>query len=203
MTTRQQRVLRGAVWASVATLLAATSHTLAGGAAPSPLLVAAVAVLLTPATAALAGPRPGLGRLAAVVPLGQAAFHGVFALLGSPTGTASGGAPHVHGAADLLQRSAQAAAAVPDVVAPPAESAAMYVAHAIAALVTVALLWRGERLVRAVAGGVVAVLRRFGLTRAPLVARPVSPAAAPAVRRAAAVLLSSASRRGPPLALGA
>ena len=45
MTSRQLRFLRAAAVSAIATLLAAVSHTLAGGAAPHPLLIAAVATL--------------------------------------------------------------------------------------------------------------------------------------------------------------
>ncbi len=85
MTSRQLRFLRAAAVSAIATLLAAVSHTLAGGAAPHPLLIAAVAVLFVPLSAAVAGGRPSRARVAVAVLLAQAAFHLLFQLLGAPT----------------------------------------------------------------------------------------------------------------------
>lgn len=193
MTSRQQRVLRGALVASVATLLAATSHTLGGAAAPAPLLIALIAALATPVAAALVGPRPHLGRLAAAVALSQVAFHAAFLLLGSPTGDRVTAA-HAHGQLDPALIAAR-----PAVV----EGLAMYVAHAIAALLTVALLWRGERAVRAILGAVLAVLRRAVTARIrPRTAARTRPAARAAHLRPA-LLPGSLTRRGPPALAGA
>ncbi|WP_345752436.1 hypothetical protein [Microbacterium rhizophilus] len=188
MTTRQLRVLRGAVAAVVATLLAATSHTIAGGPAPAPLLVALMIALLTPVAGGLIGPRPHLPRLATAVIVSQAAFHAAFQLLGSPAG-ARIAEHHGHGATPL-----------PLLAAAP-ESAGMYTGHAVAALLTVVLLWRGERIVRAIARGSLAVLRRIDAPRTPLSAAMPAPqvlVARPVVAR----LLSPVSRRGPPAPLG-
>lgn len=200
MTSRQQRVLRGAAWASVATLLAATSHTVAGGPAPSLLLVAAMAVLLTPVTAAVAGPRPGLGRLTLAVAAAQVTFHAVFDLLGAPTGqgaVTSGTGPHAHhGASALLHAVAVGGGTHP-------EGWGMILAHAVAGLITVALLWRGERVVRAIAAGTDALLRRVAVPRVPVAVRPPRPVPAPPRCAPASALLSAVSRRGPPVALGA
>ncbi len=142
--------------------------------------------LLTPVASGVVGPRASLPRLAAAVALSQAAFHGAFQLLGSPTGDRIG-AGHAHHAAGVALV----------VAAPPTESAGMYAAHAVSAILTVALLWRGERVVRAIARETVAVLRRVGMPRA---AAPVAPPSRlpdvprPVVSR----VLSSVSLRGPP-----
>lgn len=196
VTTRQQRVLRGAVAAAVATLLAATSHTIAGGPAPAPLLIGLMMALLTPVAGALVGPRPRLARLAAAVTVSQVAFHGAFQLLGSPTGirmSPTAAHAHVHGVVDPAML--QATAAAP-------ESTGMYVAHAIAAALTIALLWRGERAVHAIARETLRVLRRAEAPRPALV--PDAPAAfASPVRPAGPRLLPSVSWRGPPVPHGA
>lgn len=198
MTTRQRHALRGAAWSSIATLVAATSHTVAGGPAPAMLLVVAMAVLLTPVTAVLAGARPGLGRLAAAVAVGQAAFHAVFQLLGAPTGQGAAiGGPHAHHGAALLLRSAAVDAGA------RTEDAGMYLAHAVAAALTVALLWRGEQAVRAIARATVSLLRRARAPRLPVSARPPRAVAATPPPAAASALLSAAPRRGPPVPLGA
>ncbi|GAA3644870.1 hypothetical protein [Microbacterium marinilacus] len=194
MRSRQQRALRGAIWAGVATLLAATSHTLAGGDAPAILLVAAMAVLLTPVAGALARPRPGLGRLATTVTVSQVAFHAVFQLLGSPIDVSgAGSASHAHHPLVLTLTVAD--------VPPP--GAGMYAAHAVAALLTVALLWRGEHAVRSIARATAAVLRRAETPRVPVTRPPVLTLRPTTRRGIARAVLSPVSRRGPPAALGA
>ncbi len=88
----------------LATLLAALSHTLGGGAAPHALLILAIATLVTPLSAVLVGVRQSRGRVALAVFLAQGAFHVLFQLLGAPTGTTSigggggggGGGAHSH-----------------------------------------------------------------------------------------------------------
>ncbi|WP_203135792.1 hypothetical protein [Microbacterium sp. JZ31] len=186
MTTRQLRTLRGASAATVATLLAATSHTIAGGPAPAPLLVALMIALLTPVASGVVGPRASLARLAAAVALSQVAFHAAFQLLGSPTGDRVQ-ADHAHHTAGVAL----------DVAAPPAESAEMYAAHAVAAILTLALLWRGERVIRAIARETVAVLRRVEVPRA---AAPVATGTRflDVPRPVESRILSSVSLRGPP-----
>jgi hypothetical protein len=197
VTTRQQRVLRGAVAAAVATLLAATSHTIAGGPTPAPLLIGLMMALLTPVAGSLAGPRPSLARLAAAVTVSQVAFHGAFQLLGSPTGVGmSPGAGHSHSAHGVVDL------AVLHVTAAAPEGAGMYVAHAIAAVLTIALLWRGERVVHAIARETLRVLRRAQAPRPALIPDPPAAFASP-VRPSAPRLLPSVSWRGPPAPLGA
>ncbi|MGV2903535.1 hypothetical protein ACNPM4_17850, partial [Microbacterium sp. AGC62] len=73
MNARQLRLVRAAAVSSVATLLAALSHTFGGGAAPHPLLILAVATLLTPFSALLVGTRQSRGRVASAVFVAQAA----------------------------------------------------------------------------------------------------------------------------------
>ncbi|WP_217183562.1 hypothetical protein [Streptomyces sp. AC495_CC817] len=185
MTSRQLRLVRAASASSVATWLAAVSHTIAGGAAPHPLLVLAVSVLLVPFAAALIGARASRLRVAATVLVSQCAFHLTFQLLGAPTG---GGlvSGHHHG---LLVLGTATAAPLPD--------APMLLGHAVAAVGTVLLLWRGEAMVRAVAGWVQALLRRPVVLPRPL---HEAPARGPLDlhRPVDTVVASSVSRRGPP-----
>ena len=130
MNARQLRLVRAAAVSSVATLLAALSHTLGGGAVPHMLLILAVATLLTPLSALLVGIRESRGRVAIAVFLGQAAFHVVFQRLGSPTGTAPiAGGGHAHHL-DLSALSSTAPTAAPGTL--------MLFAHVVAAV----LGWR-------------------------------------------------------------
>ncbi|MFB4348381.1 hypothetical protein [Microbacterium sp. CR_7] len=188
MTTRQLRLLRAASATSVATLLAAVSHTVAGGAAPHPLLILAVAALLMPPAALLVGIRPSLTRLTATVLVSQAVFHSVFQALGAPTADAAvlGHAHHL----DLASLGPVAAVSAPD--------ALMVAAHVLAAVLTTALLWRGESVVRRVATWVLARLR-LAVVSAPAAHR--APARPIVVRPFAATdaVLRPLSRRGPPL----
>ncbi|KQQ68934.1 hypothetical protein [Microbacterium sp. Leaf320] len=187
MTSRQLRLLRAASASAVATLLAATSHTVAGGAAPHPLLVISVMTLVVPIAALIIGGRASRLRVAATVLVSQAAFHVVFQLLGTPTGTTvlSGHQHHL----DLSALSPMAAATAPDLL--------MVNGHLGAAVITTALVWHGESMVRAVAGWVKARLRRAATAFRPSHRLPAPPVVALPllVDRA---LSTSLSRRGPP-----
>ncbi|WP_337003559.1 MULTISPECIES: hypothetical protein [unclassified Microbacterium] len=188
MTSRQLRLVRAAAVSAVATLIAAVSHTIGGGAAPHPLLILAVATLLTPLSALLVGARQSRGRVAFAVLGSQALFHLLFQVLGSPTGAASnvGHAHHL----DL---------AALDPVAPVASPGAiMLFAHVVAALLTTLLVWHGESLVRLVARWVETLLRR-SVPVAPVEHRRPSPPRATALASLDAAVTAALSRRGPPL----
>lgn len=186
MTLRQLRLLRAASASSVATLLAAVSHTFAGGPAPHPLLVLAVAVLLLPISALLIGARMSKTRVALTVLVGQAAFHLLFQLLGAPTGSefALG---HRH---EMLALGAVSIAALPDL--------AMVAGHVLAAVATTALLWHGESLVRVIAGWMLALVQHSG---SPLPADHRRPTELVSHRHPLidAAHGAAVSRRGPPL----
>ena len=152
MTSRQLRLVRAAAVSSVATLIAAVSHTLGGGSAPHPLLILAVATLLTPVCALLVGARASRTRVAAAVLFAQAVFHMLFQVLGSPTGSTVASSPgHAHHLdLSLLAPSAPVAAA----------DATMLGAHIVAAALTTVLVLHGEALLRAVARWFQALLLR-------------------------------------------
>jgi hypothetical protein len=142
MTSRQLRLLRAAAATSVATTLAAVSHTVGGGMPPHPLLVVALSILLVPLASALIGRRPSAARTALTVLVSQAAFHVLFQVLaGSLTDTGLPASGHAHHAVQLGP-----------VVAAVAPDAPMLLSHALAALATTLLIWHGERMLRAIAG---------------------------------------------------
>ncbi len=189
MTSRQLRLLRAASASSVATLLAAVSHTLAGGPAPHPLLILAVTALLVPPAALLIGARASRSRVALTVLVSQAAFHLVFQLLGAPTGGEILLGGHQHHL-DLGTLEPVLGAAAPD--------ALMLGGHAIAAVLTTLLLLRGEAVVRTVAGWMLALLRTAVAPVPSVHDRPAVPRTA--LRAPADPLFTACvTRRGPPL----
>ena len=83
MTPRHARALRGATAAWVATIVAATSHTMAGGGAPSLALVVSLGILTSPVAVLLVGRRPRAWRVGLTVLASQVFFHVAFALTAS------------------------------------------------------------------------------------------------------------------------
>lgn len=194
MRTRQLRALRGAAAAAIAVLLAAVSHTIGGGVAPSALILIGVAALAWPITTALVGRRLSPAGLAAAVVTAQAALHVVFAFTSSigaaGASLAQAATSHQHG--QLLLGGADSVA---QVVLP---NAPMLAAHAAAAVASFVLLFGGERMLRTVAAWTLRLLGRatpaapavFSVPRATF-----ADALAPAVRLVRGVF----HRRGPPV----
>lgn len=192
MTSRQLRLVRAAAVSSVATLIAAVSHTLGGGSAPHPLLILAVSTMFTPLCALLVGIRVSRARVAVAVLSAQAVFHLLFQVLGSPTGSALASTPVHEHHLDL--------ALLGPVTPVAAADATMLGAHVVAAALTTLLVWHGEALVRAVARWFQALLVRA------VVCAPVEH---PHPRTLRSLLLppfdaaisTGVSRRGPPALL--
>ncbi|WP_448238646.1 hypothetical protein [Microbacterium paulum] len=192
--SRGARAVRGTVAAGTAVLIAGTAHTLSGGGAPPAWLMVGIAILAAPLCMLLVGRRASRRGLAAAVAAAQLALHAAFAAVGSAAPTTGGvhdamaaHAAHTH----LLPFLTNTASALD-----PAASL-MTLGHAVATLVTFAALAWGERLLAAVARGILRVLRP---ARAP---RPARPASAPALflprhTAAEALFLHSVTRRGPP-----
>lgn len=183
-------MVRASAISSAATLVAAVSHTLGGGAAPHPLLILAVATLLIPLTAVLIGARHSTTRVATAVLLAQGAFHLVFQSLGAPTGgrgaSATGHAHHVV----LPPLDSFAPGASPD--------APMLVAHVVAAAFTAVLVVRGEMVLLRIAAWFHALLRRSVSSAPADHGRPV-PLTSILLSAADAAISAAVSRRGPPL----
>ncbi len=185
LTARQTRALRGGAGAAVATLVAATAHTVSGGGAPPVWLLLAVTLLAWPIAVSLTGRTPSAWRTALVVTATQLLLHAAFASIGTADPVLTG---HVHGESVVLAVGSSAAIVLDPV---------MTVGHALAAAVTVVLLAHGERMLRALADGMRELLPRVAV-------RPLLPAV-PALCAAAAprvggvpLLLTPLSRRGPP-----
>lgn len=185
MTPRHVRALRGTAAAWVATIVAATAHTLAGGGAPAPALVAAVGVLASPFAVALVGRRLAAWRTGAVVLASQSLFHVAFAL----TSGADPAAAHGHHLAPLGGDSI--ALVLPD--------APMLAAHVLAAAVTIAGLYGAERMLSALGRGIRSIFRRARcVTPHASPRRAVTVPARPARLVVRPVLSGGISRRGPP-----
>lgn len=193
---RARRLLRASAAASIATFVALLSHVAGGGQMPAVLGVAVPWVLSIAVCTMLAGRTLSLWRLAAAVLISQLLFHALFVLGAAPSAVASSAIPtgHVHGL-PAMESSALATPVTADL--------SMWMAHAAAAVVTVAALYRGERAVArlaAVAREMVAWVRRRALVvTTPLLAVPglrfvSTPVVAGRVRHVAASL----RRRGPP-----
>ena len=189
MTTRQLRLLRAAAVSSVATLIAAVSHTLGGGTAPHPLLILAVAVLFLPPTAVLLGTRRSRTRVSAAVLLAQGAFHLLFQVLGAPTAgtTAAIGAHSHHLALPVLTT---------DPSVPPLD-APMVLAHLVAALLTAALVWHAEGMAHTIAVWFQKLLRRADTSSSPTHRHP-SPLRSLLLTPRDAAVRAGVSLRGPP-----
>lgn len=189
MTPRHVRALRGTLAAWIATLVAATAHTLAGGGPPAPALVVAVGILASPFAVALVGRRLAPARIGATVLAAQALFHAAFALTAGADPAVSHGHHATHLAGPLV------GLVVPD--------APMLVAHALAAALTTWALYRGEGMLRALGRGIRSVFARIR----DVAPSPVAAGLAPTVtfRRGSTVrvVLSGLSRRGPPVVAAA
>lgn len=186
MTTRHARAARGAAAAWVATIVAATAHTLSGGGAPPPALVGVIGILASPLAVLLVGRRLSAWRIGAAVVAGQALFHVAFA---ATAGADAGAATAVHAHAAELSGSAAASGLLPD--------GPMLLGHLLAAAATMLALYGGERMLRALGRGIHSVLRRTQEPVTATVAVPRVAWTAPLVH-APGLVLSDLSRRGPP-----
>lgn len=203
MTRRTIRLARGWAAAGAATLLAAASHVIGGGQVPN-LLVSLFALAISGAVCVvLAGKVLSWWRLGVAVALSQGLYHGLFALAGcAPSGTSSvtmvGG--HAGHGGQLVVDSTAAALSH--------GGNSMLFAHAVAAVLTILILRRGE-----VAG--VVLLDSIALKVRALFA-PISPVlgaplrrvrntafGAPKISQALDYLASAHPHRGPPLSLAA
>lgn len=194
MRTRPLRALRGASAAAIAVLFAAVSHTIAGGTAPSLVLLLSIAALAWPLTTWLVRRRLRPAGLAIAVLLAQSALHIAFAVT-SGIGSAPVG---LHRITALHQHSeiiTGTAGTVAQVILP---SPPMFTAHAIAAVASFVLLFAGERMLRAIAAWALRLLDRAAVPAGPVVSlrgASFSDEMAPLAR----IVRGAVRRRGPPL----
>ncbi len=199
--SRAVRTARGAFGAFAATLLAAASHSLAGGVV-TPLAVIATTLFALPLCVLLAGKTGSLWRLSLAVLTSQFLYHWSFSGLGAAQLGASGAT-----AEPVSPHAAHLGLAVPLSFTPETASVDaagiwMWAAHGLASVLTIALIHRGERAVLRL----VHTLRSAVPVHVPTAVRlPARPAilefftALPS--QAEQVFLSAISHRGPPRSL--
>lgn len=192
MHSRGARLTRGWVIGSFATALAALSHAVAGGGTPSGLALVAGVVFGGMLATLAVGRRPSLPRLTIAVGGSQLAFHALFSLLGTSGTVAASG--HAHGAPLAMSMGP----------ATHGEGAGMWLAHAAAGVVTLAMLQGAERaawrLLTELARLVVAPFRAQGAAPHPVPARLAPLTIASPIPLLARALSAGVSRRGPPVA---
>ncbi len=202
---RAQRLARGWIVGLVATTVAAVSHSLAGGHQPGLLSFGTALVFAGMLGTLVIGRTPSLLRLGVAVAVSQLAFHLLFSLLGnggvtaSSTGSGGGMAGMPGMPMDAAPATAPLAMNAHNHLADPG----MWIAHALAAALTVLFLRRAEL-------AVWTMLMRLGrlvVTRLTVVLAPVATVAARRIPSRPTIeagpvkrlLVASASRRGPPL----
>jgi len=186
MRSRWARVARGASAATVATVIAAFSHTIAGGAAPSVFAIGVSLAVSISACVLLAGRTLSVVRLSLSVAITQALFHGVFGSLGTPAALG-----HSHAASASMNAPGISAA-----------HANMWFAHAIAAVITIVVFRHAERAFWSLATTAsLLVLRVTVAVTAVTIATPrfVAAGCAQHVAPALGHVLSILRYRGPPL----
>ncbi|MCU1596848.1 MAG: hypothetical protein JWQ47_587 [Glaciihabitans sp.] len=195
MATRWARVFRGLVASSVAVFVAAFAHVTGGGVMPGLAGLALAFAFCALASIGLAGRQVSRVRLAATVILSQGVFHLLFLMSGGmatvlPTPTTTG-----------MRMITTQIAVTPSSTGPAMiDDGWMWLAHGIAAIVTIVALAWGERafwrlfetVLRALWVGWGHVLHE---AKGPLV--PIAFVRVSLVQ----FLLSGLSRRGPPLAV--
>ena len=189
MQNRASRVARGWIAGSFATGIAALSHGLADGGAPSPFALGTALVFAGLLGTFALGRRPSLPRLTIVVAGSQLAFHLVFSWLTPGTATTAG---H-HGVPGLLEPA----------VAHHGTDPAMWVAHALAMLATLVFLRKAELalfgLIRETLARTIATVTRIPAIVARPRVRRTSSATAPR-HPVLSFLKFVVSHRGPPAA---
>jgi hypothetical protein len=186
--SRASRVARGWIAGSFATGVAATSHGVAGGSAPSVLAIGTALVFAGVLGTFAIGRRASLPRMTLVVAGSQLAFHLVFSALTPGTATAGG---H-HGSAMLLPSAGG-----------QGTDASMWIGHILALLLTLGFLREAElalfALLREVVLDTVGIMLRLPAIATPPLALRTGSATSP--RHPVLFLLQFVvSHRGPPLA---
>ncbi|MFT7764486.1 hypothetical protein [Clavibacter tessellarius] len=143
MAGRGTRVARGAVTAAFAILVSMLSHVAGGGPVPGAVGLVVAAALAVPTCVLLAGRSVSTARLAVAVACSQAVLHLLFSV-GAPTTTTMQVVGGHHGKGGHLVSTGPAAAGAAD-MGGMHHGSAMWVAHLLAAVLTIVALRSGER----------------------------------------------------------
>lgn len=196
MNARARRVAQGAVVAAFATLVAALSHTVGGGAAPGVLALVLAFAFSAFVCIPLVGRSISLVRSSVAIVLAQAALHVLYSI-GTPSaglGASSAVSAHDHSTGFVGAVAPASGASMMHL------DATMLAAHAAAAVVTILAVRYADRAARAVSSVVAHVVRalrpRFVLTV--ILPRAARVSAAPITLPLAAHVAAGIRRRGPP-----
>jgi hypothetical protein len=193
-------VARGLIAAGFATFVAALFHVAGGGLPPSAVALTLSLVFSGLGCIVLAGKRSALWRSASSVALSQFLFHALFSL--SPSAHFAGATGHLHPGSHLTMVTDGSAAS--PMSAMSLSGSWMWLAHAAAALLTLAALRYGERVFVAVSEFTAFSLRRL-LTAVAVVDVPVAQArveTVPVILPDRTVVLGRLRHRGPPALMG-
>jgi hypothetical protein len=197
MSSRWARVARGFLVAAFSVFVAMFSHAIGGGSAPGGVGLGLALTFATLASIAMVGRRLNMVRMTASVIASQFAFHLLFSVGASTSSTF-----HQAGHHGLVSVTTGAASGVPM----DHSDASMWASHALAAVLTIAFLWRGERAVWRVLA--TASRRLFVVLIGAFIVVPVRttgaalaavPASVRALRDDLGVVLSALRHRGPPV----
>lgn len=192
--SRADRTVRGVLISVVSSLLAAASHSLAGGTVTFEGVVA-TALLGLPLCVAFAGRIASVWRVGIAVSLSQFFYHWAFAGIGVFS-SAAGASMFPMGSHAAHMASLERF--VPAVAESASADSVMWILHGVAALVSTAIITRGERALLAL----LRVIRR-ALPRPALVPLIHTAFIAPILRevppaKQELLLLSACGKRGPP-----
>lgn len=196
MSTRVARVIRGLLVAVVALTVAAVAHIATGGQIGAVGLVLAFAFSAL-ASIALAGRTLSRTRMSIAVLLSQGAFHLLFGI-----GAGHGLAEPTHSVGMVMGDPAAAPASTGAMsTVAMADNGGMWAAHALAAIITIVALVRGERTFWKLAGWIAHSITRLFVSSIPLeVDQPTAPAVVAELHAAGTrFLLAGLRRRGPPV----
>jgi len=190
MQSRWARVARGASAATFATAVAAFSHVLGGGAPPSVFALVISLVFSITSCVLLTGRVLSLGRLTISVAISQALFHTLFSGMGAPVAVGHQHSPTFAVGATGLS----------------AGHSSMWLAHAVAAAVTIMAFRHAERAFFGLATTADLVVRRVleaaSPTQIPLGRESGANVAVEELPPALSIVLSALRHRGPPSSFG-
>lgn len=197
--SRGSRAVKGTVIAVASTVVAATSHILAGGNIPTPVALLVTTIIALPLVVLLLSRRLGIVGMTAAVGFTQALFHTIFVYAGTGYRPGSGDPLPAHAA-----HMGMAEKFVPTAQVGSSADLTMWFGHAVATVLTVWLIRRGEVALKRIATS----LRRIFLPAGSLASSQAATFKTPGLCWvnysskpiiSSFLLTSNLSLRGPPL----